>query len=112
MVVPGGACLKTTQPTESCDKCRQNRSQGRRCAAPKPSARCACVQCAVCSVQEHLHTSATRACAPRVRTPLARTSLTTSGVRGNVDARGLPLSSRQVVTVLAVRDATKPNNNQ
>ena len=72
----------TNQPPEcpdvvtNVDRAADNRSQGRRCAAPKPSdtvgAVCVCAvfsSVRVCSVQQHLHTSATRACAPRCAPP-------------------------------------------
>ena len=73
----------TNQPPEcpdvvtNVDQSADNRIQGRRCAAPKPSdtvgaVRVLCSVCSVCSVcsmrvcgvYQHLHTSATRACAP------------------------------------------------
>ena len=81
----------TNQPPEcpdvvtNVDRSADNRSQGRRCAAPKPSARCACVQRA--AAPSHLSHPCVRT---PLRTPLARTSpatsKVTSGVRGNVEA--------------------------
>ena len=116
----GGACLNTTQPPKCCDKCcdkcrpnrsqtepqsdrtavRPNRGQGRRCAAPKPSARCAfCAACAGCECAVFTVCSSTFTPQPPARahpnyTPLRtpwperpqRQVKVTSGVCGDVEA--------------------------